>query len=509
MTVMPNNDTTEQLIRRFVDDRESLSDDELAILASAVRESTSLAMQLRDQLVVDDALGQLLTVDRKNFRAQVEQRIADHLRGEDELDRQAGELHALALSRLENVADSPGISRSWIASLSLAAALLVAVGLGVFAWQRQQEQSLLAKVDSVQGNVILRRGGENDQYAQDAMPLKRGDRLIVEEDASISLKWDDNTLVRLEGNTMIDVPAKGVSGKRIYLDRGRLSAAVAKQPIGAPMIFDTPHAEAIVRGTELYLRVGESETQLEVAEGQVELVEHHAHSSALVSSSEAATATPGEPIATGTIQWPTSREGLVYLFAGSQRPALVRSGDVLIPTKIEPRDGAEFNAAGELETRNGYFVDDVAARDVASGLRQHSEFTMEMVLAVGGAVDEPRTVLKLSGESPLLDLVQHSGHKLAFSTGDSPRIDLADIPDAGKLTHVLIVRTSDKINIWIDGNEAAALDAKIDFGSALANRISVGTSDGPRWSGRVAGIAIYKRALSAKEITRAFATRTK
>ena len=89
------------LINRFLDDRAALEPDELDALIAGLRAEPARAAQLREQLVIDDHLAQKMTVDRRNFLAQVEQRIADFERSEEEIDSQVAELRELATKEFE------------------------------------------------------------------------------------------------------------------------------------------------------------------------------------------------------------------------------------------------------------------------------------------------------------------------------------------------------------------------------------------------------------------------
>src|SRR5689334_20257228 len=66
----------DQLFQRYVEDRSSLSVRELDELIAALRADPDFAVAVREQLLVDDLLAQKFTIDRRNFVAQVEQRIA-------------------------------------------------------------------------------------------------------------------------------------------------------------------------------------------------------------------------------------------------------------------------------------------------------------------------------------------------------------------------------------------------------------------------------------------------
>lgn len=512
-----------ELMQRFLDDRDSLVDDEYARLVEAVRSSPELGARLRDQLIIDDTLSQHLAIDRRHFDAQVQQRIDDHLREEEELNRQTGELQSLALSHLENAATTAGAGWSALVPLAVALTLLITVGLGIGIWQKNRHEALLAQVEAVEGRVVVRRMNDHDQYAQDQLPLRHGDRLLVEDDAALTLRWSDGTRVQLQGGTVADLPAT-TAGKRMFIDTGAVAAIVARQPGGRPMVFATPHADAVVRGTELYLRVFPEETRLEVAEGKVELVEHRTSSAQLVAAGEAAVAAPGEKVVKRAIQWPSSREGLVYLFAGNQRPVLVRSKGILQPTSLTPL-GAEaaFNAQGELELNGGLMIDRLAAGDIATELRASRAFTLEALLSAGtSSPGTLRTLLALESDQGVLFALSQQDDRLLLAVARheplsdlaAQSIDLGPLPAATELSRVVVTYAQGRFTAYL--NDApprtvewerptdpwlASADATCLVVGGLTNRAASNPVAQP-WRGRVAAVALYDRALAAAEIER-------
>src|SRR5205823_3675228 len=84
------------LVHRYLEDRSGLSDDELDALIAALRADPELADSLRDQMLLDDLLAQKLSLDRRNFVAQIEQRIADLKRGQDNIHKQVADLSSMA-----------------------------------------------------------------------------------------------------------------------------------------------------------------------------------------------------------------------------------------------------------------------------------------------------------------------------------------------------------------------------------------------------------------------------
>src|SRR5262245_32459915 len=98
------------LVQRYLEDRCSLSPRELDELIAGLRADSELAASLRDQLLLDDLLAQKFALDRRNFVAQVEQRIADFQRGHEELSQQVADLRSMAAAERNSMATS---ARAW------------------------------------------------------------------------------------------------------------------------------------------------------------------------------------------------------------------------------------------------------------------------------------------------------------------------------------------------------------------------------------------------------------
>lgn len=507
---MPSpSESLAELIRRFVDDRDALDEHEYADLTAAVQASPELAAQLRDQLVLDDLLSQRLAIDRRRFDAQVQQRVADHVRGELELNTQADDLRSLALARLDAPRDGRGSWSTWI-SLSLAMSLLGILATGAFLWQQYKVGSLVATVESVEGTVIVRRvPSDNDQYAAADLVLRLGDRLLVPADAAVVLRWSDDTRVTISGESDVSLPVTNTS-KRVSLELGELTASVARQASGQPMIFATPHADAIVRGTELRLRVIANETRLNVTEGKVELVEHTSRDSQLVAAAESAVASPGEKIALEAVRFPASQQGLSYLVSAGQQ--LVRRTGRLSPTElVVAADSAAISESGELQLGGGYLIDTQAAEMVAAQLRESDESTWEIVLGA----DEPpdarlRTIVAIESEQgTIVALVQQNDQLFLAQNATRPLSELPPdgllpvgaLPEFGKRTHVLVAfrRSTGDYVVQFDGEESArGVAPGITAFSHAGTRLTIGgagDNTSPRWHGTISGLAIYDRWL--------------
>ncbi len=129
---------------------------------------------------------------------------------------------------------------------------------------------VLATIDRVEGDVFDLAGGAR-------VAVKPGHKLTAAaaletapKNGLAVLLFDDGTRLLLEADTLVDT-FQATGGKRVTLKRGVLSAQIAKQPAGEPMIFATATAEARVLGTRLTLSVTPMSTRLDVREGKVRM----------------------------------------------------------------------------------------------------------------------------------------------------------------------------------------------------------------------------------------------
>ena len=118
--------------------------------------------------------------------------------------------------------------------------------------------------------------------------------------AGRNVKYEgEQTTVNLLGGTRAKLWLSN-EAKRINLDAGTLVCNIAKQPEGRPMRFITPHAQAVVVGTQLKLQVTNDATRLEVTEGSVTLVKNE-QNSVTVKAGEFAVASGNESLKTQSL----------------------------------------------------------------------------------------------------------------------------------------------------------------------------------------------------------------
>lgn len=153
---------------------------------------------------------------------------------------------------------------------ALAATLLVALW---FARPSTEVDPVGAIGSTTAGVNILR--GKDSIVAKTGMPLLPGDNVRVGDGAQARIDYTDKTTLQLDQRTNVQLSADGSpaigAGKRVVLVWGRVTADVAKQPSGRPMVFNTPNAQAVVLGTVLTLEFTStaSATRLDVIEGLV------------------------------------------------------------------------------------------------------------------------------------------------------------------------------------------------------------------------------------------------
>lgn len=128
----------------------------------------------------------------------------------------------------------------------------------------------MADVLQAGAGARLRREGV-ERGVRAGMPLRPGDELASGDGAPLLLRYrGEPTELSLEPRTR-RVLLVGPSGKRIEFLQGEISARVAAQPGGRPLVIEAPQARAEVLCTRLKLSAVEDSTRLEVGEGRVRL----------------------------------------------------------------------------------------------------------------------------------------------------------------------------------------------------------------------------------------------
>lgn len=503
-------------LHRYCDDREDLSSEELDALVAALRADPERAQALREQLMLDDLLAQKLTLDRRNFPAQVEQRIADYERGQEELDRQVHTLRELAEAELHR-------PTAWTASspwgrylLALSAAVAICVALLISQWTPATAQAL-ATVVEVSGDVRLVVGKDESTPAPGA-PILGDHRVFTPAGASLAVEYVDRTRIWIGGASDVAFHTeKGTSAKRVTLQRGELVAAVTPQA-GGPMQFSTPHAVATVRGTRLRLTVNDADTLLDVTEGRVQLDELASRRSIAVAAHQTAVASR-QALELRSLAWPENRAGLVYLFSPLEttpedgRPLMAARNPAtgnLRKTDLASRGAAKL-LARSLELSGGYFVSDEAGTDIQPAFADQSELTLELVFRPALVEQRGQACLfALTGDSEPANLrLTHDGGRLTFAmltgSADEPALLRVPVANVAEALHLTLCYSRGELVAFQGGAVIAREHGADDLLAAWkAGPLTIGADSRGQhaWQGEVQALALYNRCLTPAEVTR-------
>lgn len=183
---------------------------------------------------------------------------------------------------------------------------------------------------------------------------KSGETIRAAANSSATVKFADGTALHLEPATEIQLvavasPARN-GGKQLKLLAGSLSADVARQPPGLPLLIQTPHALITVVGTEFDLNVATNQTALEVTHGLVKMTEFHtlqsmegtgvSNSTVSVAAGEFAVAAPLAPMRYGRL----ARNPLLWPFSS----ASIWNRPLGSDAQFTPVPGKSFLADGPL-----------------------------------------------------------------------------------------------------------------------------------------------------------------
>jgi len=151
--------------------------------------------------------------------------------------------------------------------LARAAALVLLAFAGAAGWQFLAARPVVTLAEAT-GAVLWTGGRGGARIAASAgARLRHGPIETVGVMASAQLRFRDGTTITLGGNSEAVVSANG----RIHIElkSGTLTASVATQPAGRPMVIRTATAEMEVLGTVFAVEAQPEQTRLNVDEGRV------------------------------------------------------------------------------------------------------------------------------------------------------------------------------------------------------------------------------------------------
>jgi len=201
----------------------------------------------------------------------------------------------------------------------------------------------VARIERAEGSVQLVRPGAADRMpAAEGKDIPRGAGLVTGAAGSRAVvKYPDGTRLEVGPETTIasftQWRARGAApgaagGKYLLLQQGTLTADVAAQPKGIPMILGTPLADIQVLGTRLAVAAGPESTRVEVRQGAVAVMRRSDRAAVSVRAGQVVETGPSGPLAVKAIP-PAVFSVVTVRFgpAGTDVPAGARldSGDEL------------------------------------------------------------------------------------------------------------------------------------------------------------------------------------
>jgi hypothetical protein len=173
----------------------------------------------------------------------------------------------------------PRQSRGWWLAWATASAALLLLAVGGMLLRTQDAPRLEAGAVAIELSGVLQPPGSQRD-------LTIGSLVTVPPTGTATLTFADGTRLVLGGDTRMRVVSLD-PGKRVELTHGELSAEVAKQPSGAPLVIATPRAETTVVGTRLSVRSDRDVEQVTVSSGRVRVLRLSDQSHAEVAAAEA------------------------------------------------------------------------------------------------------------------------------------------------------------------------------------------------------------------------------
>jgi len=508
----------DELIERYLDDRDSLSDEELAVLVQAVGASEELACELKNQMLIEELIAQRISVDRSNFLAQMKQRVDDLQYGEEDLDRQVAELRDLATAQYQQwtTAARPKASRArrWMAAAAALCLLLLAMG-GV-GYVVAQSWNNLGQIEVAEGSVSRIRDGVTEPVnAYDS--VLRGDRLRTFSDGHVKIRFRDGSLVDVAADSLVEFQdAAAGGGKRLLMEHGEMAADIAAQPRDERMVIGTLVAEATVLGTKLSMTSQDDATRLDVFEGTVELVRKSDQARATIGAQQFAVI-PSDDFRPQRLSWPSDERGLVFLASGDYRPNLVTdpvTGETR-PCRVTAQYQAKVNHDFAMQLADGSFLaEPETSETVRVACQESGELTLEAIVQTA-AVKQPgprRIIAMSSGPDDYQFHLSQVDDRLVFglksAIADQPsklrEVTLYQFTDDAP-HHVAVTYRDGQTICYVDG-EGQPESSKIAgaFRDWAPQQLALGddAEGGLDWAGTLEGVAIYNRFMSRNEALR-------
>ncbi|WP_254506637.1 LamG-like jellyroll fold domain-containing protein [Anatilimnocola floriformis] len=495
----------DQLMKRFVEDRTSLEAEELDQLIEALRAQPALAVEVRSQLILDDLLAQKLAVDRRNFLAQVGQRIGDFENEVQIYTQVSGAVSKVELN--ESKRRNPG----WmVAALGVAAACAALVAVLVQSFLPLLPRQV-AEVRNLSGNALV---GSRSLHGGDK--ISTGSMMEVPAGSTLLIEYRDKTTAQFGSASQVTkfelVAERKSRAKQVHLLQGEVLANVAPQRDLGPMVFETPQAKAIVIGTQFRLIVSPETTRLDVTEGKVSFVRTTGDQQASVAANESAVA-DNQGLVLRELQWPDAPQQLLFSLWGVNNVPLVRNPanktEELI-TKLEVRGPAQFVEGVNVYNLNGGSLYSwEAGDDLVENIRQHKAFTIEAIIMPDSNRANDARIFGLGDQSNQASFrMLQRKNEFVFELWTSPNEPPVELKlgkvKADHATHIAVSYDGSTLTGYVQGVEKSRISGLKPGLDWSPGALSIGADANGRraWRGTVCDLAISDHALDTFAIAR-------
>ncbi|MFP4029779.1 MAG: LamG-like jellyroll fold domain-containing protein [Candidatus Brocadiia bacterium] len=366
----------------------------------------------------------------------------------------------------------------------------------------------VATLQEVVGNVEIRREGATAP-ASVGLSLQPDDELLIGEQAGATVRVEDGTSIQLRERTRFQFE----SGKRFHLQRGELDANVVKQSADQEVRFTTPHATAVILGTQIRLLAEPERTRLHVTEGRVKITSPRGRSQIVKAGQNAAVLS--DDLAEGLIAY--------YPFTEGQGPVAFDRSGCGEPLNLELLGRAEWLSGQNgvsVGGESGYLKSQGAARKLHDRITETGRFTVETWVKAQEAMQGgPARIVSYSANERKRNftvghgqsLWKEDNNNLAFRLRTTGKGDEKGLPQINvenifgeQVKHLVVIFDGAKIRIYVDGQKVASKARKGELSNwddsysvAVGNEFNASDRG---WAGEIYGLSFYDRDLAESEV---------
>jgi hypothetical protein len=211
--------------------------------------------------------------------------------------------------------------------------------------------------------------------------------------------------------------------------------------------------------------------------------------------------------------WPGSSQGLVFVWENAAAQNVITTeGEVNIRTcRVEARGKAKYNRFFDMDCRGGSFVAEQIGPELLQACQKSNELTIEAAITSTSADQSgPARIIAFTGKTGISNfmlgqdrdsLVFDLATKRRSAGGNTSTIRLGKIV-SDQLLHLVLTYSDGQLSCYLDGKQTDLSGKPVgDFSGWTEQQLVFGADHAGKhnWSGKLEGIAIFDRALTADE----------